>query len=508
MRYLVTLKLNVKGLLTFIALLLSFSMFMFPIVISPGDAWDGAIISYAASIQSFDGIKNWFFESGWPLQYIQIVIFDAISNFLGVKYNTVNSVALILLMVLCSFEIYILSRDRLRHSKYLSYMSVVIFLVFPTWFVLSSNVMLYHFLCLTCALIGLRFFRYSSFSLSVIGLLLVTFSYTLSSLVTFIPALSLLCDSSDEMGSKVSIKKNIVHYFPITYKTVVVSVLGVIVFICNKYFYPSNGLYDGYNKIVSVTSISGLLVYIDNLVNYFSFVKILLPFVSILLLLLLSKSKSIISPLLFILKINALFGLLFFSVFPYVAVGKSTTLLDSSFDIRQGLLLGVPMALLTAELYAYFNKEFSKNNVFLEGKLPALFMMSVVLIYSGVSVKKILDFKERVEIRNGIVDALVETVEPINQGVVSILSNKLPEDYFRTYEVNYMMYLAFNKATWFARVGRNYDDTFNIPSFIFKNDEYQMKYIYRPYGIDFNKTVINVDFDGSTATIKSVKTLN
>jgi hypothetical protein len=507
-RHLVISKFNVKGLLAFIALLLSFSMFLFPILISPGDAWDGAIISYAASIQNFDGIKNWFFESGWPLQYVQIVTFDAMSNILGVKYNTVNSVVLILLMVLCSFEVYILSKDRLRHSKYISCMSVVIFLVFPTWFVLSSNVMLYHFLCLTCALTGLRFFRHSNFSLNIIGLLLVTFSYTLSSLVMFIPALSLLCDSSDKKESRVSIKKNIVHYFSVTYKTVVVSVIGIMVFTCNKYFYPSNGLYDGYNEIVSVASISGLLVYKDNLVNYLSFIKILLPFVSVCLLLLLSKSKSIISPILFILKRNTLFILLFCSVFPYVAVGKSTTLLDGSFNIRQSLLLGVPIALLTAELYAYFYKEFSEHKVFLGGKLPAIFVMCVVLIYSGVSVKKILYFKDRVEIKNGIVNSLVESVEPINQGVVNILSNKLPEDYFRTYEVNYMMYLAFNKAIWFARVGRNYDDNFNIPKFIFKDEKYQIKYIYSPHGMDFNKTVVDVNFYGSTATIKSVKIIN
>lgn len=160
---------SIKGFLILLMLILSFFIFLFPLTNNAGDAWDGAIISYAASIQDFSGVKNWFFESGWPLQYFQILMFNEVANILNVKYETVNNLSIIFLMSICSSEVYLFSREKLQHSKYISYMSVVVFLAFPAWLVLTSNVMAYHFLCLTSALLGLRFFRYSNVQCIFIG---------------------------------------------------------------------------------------------------------------------------------------------------------------------------------------------------------------------------------------------------------------------------------------------------------------------------------------------------
>lgn len=502
---------DTKGFFVFLALILSFLMFLYPFVISGGDAWDGAIISYAAEIQNFDGIKNWFFESGWPLQYYQIIIFNEISIFFDVKYSVINLVVVFLLMILCSFEVYFFSRDRLRHSRYISYMSVVIFLVFPIWFVISSNVMAYHFLCFTCALAGLRFFRYSSALLSIAGVLLISFSYTLSSLVMFIPALSLLCDSLDKNNQKDNAYGGFLSYFPVTYKTVVVSTLSFLVYSCNKIYYPSNGLYDGYNEIVSITSLHGLYIYAYNFIKFSSFLVVFFPFACLYVFLL--KNKSIPSPLLFVLKNSALIILLVFSVFPYVAVGKGTTILDGTFNIRQGMLLGFPISILTTKFYVYFSQELSKYRASLWGWLPSILVAFIVLTFAGLSVKKILDFKDRVDIKNGVVEALKEGNVTIRPGIVNILANRLPKEYFRTYELNYMMYLAFGKAAWYARMGGGYDSNFNVPSYIYKKEDYQTKYIYTPSGMIVNNTVIDIDFSAVNKNdeipkIKSVKIIN
>lgn len=177
------------------------------------------------------------------------------------------------------------------------------------------------------------------------------------------------------------------------------------------------------------------------------------PFACLYVFLLKNKSIPSPSPLLFVLKNSALIILLVFSVFPYVAVGKGTTILDGTFSIRQGMLLGFPISILTTKFYVYFSQELSKYRASLWGWLPSILVAFIVLTFAGLSVKKILDFKDRVDIKNGVVEALKESNVTIRPGIVNILANRLPKEYFRTYEVNYMMYLAFGKAAWYARMG-------------------------------------------------------
>lgn len=477
--------------LTAFILLMSFMVFLLPIVNSTGDEWDGSIISYAASIQNFDGIKNWFFESGWPLQYFQIIIFNAVSIFLNVDYATVNSVAVIVLMILCSFEVYLFSTNKLKYPRCISHMTVAMFLVFPAWFVLSSNVMLYHFLCLTCALIGLRIFRRSGILLNIIGILLIAFSYTLSSLVMFIPALSLLGDSLDSSSPYKNTNKKIFPYTSVTYKTAFISILAVFIFLCNKVFYPSHGLYEGYNRIVDITSSNGLHVYIDNLIKYTSFLTLILSLSLLFLVALFIKNKTVLPTLSFIAKRKSLFALIIFAVFPYTAVGKSTSILDGSFDARQSILLALPIAILTAELYIHFSKELSRNKVLSWHWAANIFIMCITLTFACISIKKTIDLKERGDIKDGIVAALKTVSKPIKPCLVNIVLNKYPKDHFRSYEANYMMYLAFNKAVWFAKVGGWGD--FSFINLISKNKEYQVKYIYTPSDDCVNKTVIDVN---------------
>jgi hypothetical protein len=485
---------SIKGFLILLMLILSFFIFLFPLTNNAGDAWDGAIISYAASIQDFSGVKNWFFESGWPLQYFQILMFNEVANILNVKYETVNNLSIIFLMSICSSEVYLFSREKLQHSKYISYMSVVVFLAFPAWLVLTSNVMAYHFLCLTSALLGLRFFRYSNVQCIFIGLLLIIFSYTLSSLVVFLPALSYLCDSLDRRDPLNNSTKYIKVNIYLSYKTIIISVLGVVVFACNKVFYPSNGLYHGYNEIVSITSAGGLSVYIDNLIKYASFFRVLFVFILFYSLILIIKNKSLCIFRSLLIESHAFFILLFSAIFPYVAVGKSTTLLDGSFDTRQSLLLGFPLAILTVELYAIFSKEFDKNKITCGMFLSNLFFTGVTLSFMFVSFKNSLEFNERVNIKESIIEALRKEPSEIRPGIVQIISNRLPKDYFRTYEVNYMMYLAFGKAVWFSRISGDYNSSFNVSGFIEKNELYKIKYIYSYDGDHISKTAIDMYF--------------
>jgi hypothetical protein len=57
-----------------------------PIFLSRNDMWDGSIIAYGVSTENLSGVKNWFYESGWFMQYWQIALFKLISDSINIDY--------------------------------------------------------------------------------------------------------------------------------------------------------------------------------------------------------------------------------------------------------------------------------------------------------------------------------------------------------------------------------------------------------------------------------------
>jgi hypothetical protein len=52
---------------------LPFFLFFFlvtvPMFMLPKDMWDGTVIEYSSLIKNYEGLKQWFFEGTWYLQY-------------------------------------------------------------------------------------------------------------------------------------------------------------------------------------------------------------------------------------------------------------------------------------------------------------------------------------------------------------------------------------------------------------------------------------------------------
>ena len=74
------------------------------------DFWDGVIISYGSSMQDLSGIKFWFFQSGWHLQYFQILAFHEVSTALSIDYIVANKAIVFIFSILFLREIALIAK--------------------------------------------------------------------------------------------------------------------------------------------------------------------------------------------------------------------------------------------------------------------------------------------------------------------------------------------------------------------------------------------------------------
>jgi hypothetical protein len=44
------------------------------------DIWDGTIIDYNLSLNNYESLRQWFFSSGWELQYFLLIFQDKLAE--------------------------------------------------------------------------------------------------------------------------------------------------------------------------------------------------------------------------------------------------------------------------------------------------------------------------------------------------------------------------------------------------------------------------------------------
>jgi hypothetical protein len=157
----------------------------------PGDAWDGSITAYAIEKRNFEGVKIWFYDSGWHLQYWQQLSFFRLSEFFGIPYMALNAFFLFILFVLIIFEIYQFAwRVFNLQSKYASTTAIAAAL-FPIWSIGNVSNIFFYFLGLFFALYSMRVIYFNrdapNLFLGAIGLFI---GCSLNSMLLLIPAIS------------------------------------------------------------------------------------------------------------------------------------------------------------------------------------------------------------------------------------------------------------------------------------------------------------------------------
>ena len=104
-----------------------------PMLIMPRDMWDGTMIEYASMANDYAGIKSYFFESSWFLQYPLSLFVIKSAQVLTISYKTANAFLVFGIAFFLLREVFYIAHDKLKLSKIFSYYAVTLFATFSTW---------------------------------------------------------------------------------------------------------------------------------------------------------------------------------------------------------------------------------------------------------------------------------------------------------------------------------------------------------------------------------------
>jgi len=312
------------------------------------DFWDGAVISYGSSMQDLSGIKFWFFQSGWHLQYFQILAFHEVSNALSIDYIVANKAIVFIFSILFLREIALIAKLNFHlEGKWL--LALLIFLsASPVMSVLSSSVMAFHFLSLTICLIGVRWIHGSKNYRLILGYFLIFLSLSYPANLGLCIGLSYLydCGFSKEIRNIKMLNLDIALPQIRTYRVII---LAISFYVVHGLIFEPYGFWDGYYSLRNIFTLKGVLVFGFRSVEFLSHFLIV-GFIICLIQLINSNKMKIYNfdnfrdnSILYI----GLFIFLMSSCLSFILVGKSASIIDIyDWSTRHALTFYIPFSMI------------------------------------------------------------------------------------------------------------------------------------------------------------------
>lgn len=456
------------------------------------DIWDGTIIDYNLSLNNYEALRQWFFSSGWELQYYLLIFQDKIAEIINFPTRHIILGSSILALIGLSIEIYLLAKNKFGIKREVSLLSSLLFLCLPTWNVLSSSVMNIHLICLYLSLIGVRIFLDNGRLRWIFGIFLILMSYQLNSLLFFIPILVLVIERIKSNNTE--IKKFL------SKRLFMVSLLSITYFIIIRSVNPNYGLYIGYNQISFPTSPGSIEVYIRNILNFSSYLVI--PFISlfsIVFLKFLFNSSKVVFSRLIPKNVVWLLLLYFAAIFPYIAVGKTTNIMElTDWTQRQSFVLTIPLVLLTGSLISQFSdlREGSRNYLRKGTIFAFTLLLPLFLLVDSFAIKL-----NRQNFESELITQLQMDPRIPSPGTFQIYGTGIPKPDFRSYESNFLLYETYSKASWWSVIGAKKDLEFELP--LWMKSQYSDSYVYE-YSKKRCKSYAEIRSDGYSSPMISL----
>jgi len=455
-----------KQFLNFFPILLFFLLVTIPMLLMKRDIWDGTSIQYASLVKDFSGLKMWFLDSGWILQYPFTVAIIKFSQFSHLSFKVTNAFIVFILMFFLLREVFFLCKKTFKLSKFSTYFSVVLVSTFPAWASLMSSVMTFHLSCIFAGLLSVRLIHGSGFK-KVLGFFILIYSFGLNSNFTFLPVLSYCYDffKKDETNSSYLIKPSL--------RTISIFILGLTVFLTHKNFFPPSHIYKGFNSLIlfSVYGFSKTIFHMLKSSTYLSAIIFFSFLVFIFELVFFNKTHLSFdeSDAFKHYKMVLIYLLVLFlsAIFPYAAVGKSNALWEIiDFYNHNAILFSVPVALFTA---CYLELLYVRYKSSLMKKIIQYSSLIFIFVNLGLLMPSIF-FKLHQTIFVYQIEQLMKEnkAKVPDSGLLQIIITEgIPRTMapIRYYEANFMMYLATGNTDVFSTISKNKGFT--------QNDEYQ-----------------------------------
>lgn len=442
----------------------------------PFDIWDGAVIEYISETQNFAALKKWFFDSAWFLQYFYHTTIIKISEFFKISYKNMNAIFVFFYMFILLREISIFSKQQLNLKETSIGFACLLVASCPVWTVMLSSIMSMHLFCFSLGVLSVRLIHSERKFKKIFGFIFLIASFTLKSLLVFLPVLSFLYDISKKTKK---IKKLVVT--PSIY-TILIFIIGLLFYLINTILFPPQGIYGliNYNNL-AINDFRSFIILILDLLKYctYFFPVIIIAF-------LINLSSIIFSSKHLKSSVNNysthpgwliwLIILFIAGVFPYAAVGKATLLWDvTDWNSRQAILVTLPIAIFTA---LYFQILFEKTccvyvkKIILIGGFLIFIFQVTLLVYAVIHKHNRQIFELQLQ------DIIKPKVDKLNPGLLQIIGDGIPNPVIRSYESNYLMYRVTGETSWWSAITQEKNHEFHIPCHIQKDRLYQQLSVY------------------------------
>jgi hypothetical protein len=481
-----------------------------PTLLLPSDVWDGVMIEYASEIKEYKGLKSWFFESTWYLQYYFVFSIIWMSELLKISYKNLNAITTFIIMAILLREVLIFSEKQIGLNKLSVQMTLMLAATFPAWSALLSSVLTFHLCCIAVGMLGIRAVHESLRTKKIIGFVLIFFAYSLQSQLVFLPTLSYVYDYFNKKSLRIFIPNPSIE-------TILVFFLAGVFYYCVRVLYPPAGIFENYQTII-ISSLAGLFPFILRGLHFLTYiipisVGIFLYEISVITFReelknwteLKKNQKKYPRHILYWILLMFLAG-----AFPYMAVGKSSIIWDvNDWNLRQAFLLVIPTSILAPLMLELLpelvEKKLSKNLII----AIACFLIAInsSLLLFGIFAKY-----SRQSFFNQLQEIIKEKESELYPGLLQIIVNDPPPTVFEYDEANFMMYKATGKSLWWARISDQIDPKFVIPCFVTKDTVYQKQHLYEPETVNVKyHTILTVHangFSGYTNLIKNSFNIN
>ena len=434
-----------------------------PIFFLPGNYWDAATLEYGFVKENLSGIEIWYREAGSYFQLVLLNLIFLLYKFTFLSHDFLFDLLTVLSLILFCYEIKKYAKTVFEFDNYLGNLCAIFIISFPVWHTLVAFNLGLYLICFYLALLGYRLLISKKLLISLIGIIIILFSFSIKSNFSFIIGLS-LAHNFRLFSNSQSIKK---------YSLSIIIILCSSSYFINAHFFPPFGMLEGYNlvELEKITFIN-LITDLRNFLTFFIF-YLWVPILYLLILKL--KKKHILLSNLFRKKDLIdyfIISIIFFtSIFPYMLANRSTDLFFiSDYNGRHAYLLSMSFGLFFTVILKKINELYSLKKVpFL---ILFIFIFQNLFILGGGYYTKI----ETAIFKNDFVSKLKKIEEPPG-GSIQVLNSQIP-GYFRKAEGNYLFFKAYGKASWWV----NYFDqkekkNFKTPEFILNRSDYKTKYV-------------------------------
>ena len=464
--------------------------------------WDGVIISFAVERRDFRGLQNWFFSSGWELQYFLVRLEDWLAGSTGIGFRTLDRGIAATALAVVVWETKNICLQYFAVSRRWALNAGILVAVFPVWQFLFSSVMTIHLVCLAIGLLSVRLIQHELRGIEFVGYFLAFTSYQLNSLLVFLPIMIFVIG---RINSVTSIQSN-------RWKQRASATLGtaLLYYLVRQLLNRPYGAYESYNEIVFPDSFRDILRLGFHTLNFATFLILLLTGALTSLAFKIrecntgSELASVTSPTgksrLRRTRTQGASLLVFASVFPYIVVGKSASLIRPwDWEIRQGILLAPALSILVVVLLQYRVQDVTRIQNMrcrLKSQVPFL---SVVLISSTFLVMGMGSKLSQLSFEEKLLEGLRKEELSFEGHIVQFISMSDSVPSLSDYEGNFLLYRLSGSAKHFVRFSNEVSGEISIPSRFSSGGDPPSAFAFEVFTVRC-RTEVYIDVNGGNET--------